>query len=90
MTADILEADATEDELATEAATRATNVSAFQRKRPVRRPFPDHLPRERVVVAAPESCPCCGSLRLVKLGEDVTETLEVIPRQWKVIRTHPP
>jgi transposase len=23
----------------------------------------------------------------VKLGEDVTETLEVIPRQWKVIQT---
>ena len=25
--------------------------------------------------------------KLVKLGEDVTETLEVIPRQWKVIQT---
>ena len=43
--------------------------------------------RERIVAAAPESCPCCGSLKLVKLGEDVTETLEVIPRQWKVIQT---
>ncbi len=30
---------------------------------------------------------CCASTRLSKLGEDVTETLEVIPRQWKVIRT---
>jgi len=25
--------------------------------------------------------------KLVKLGEDVTETLEVVPRQWKVIQT---
>jgi len=82
-----LEADATEDELAAEAAARATNVAAFQRKRPARQPFPDHLARERIVVATPESCPCCGSLKLVKLGEDITETLEVIPRQWKVIQT---
>ena len=28
-----------------------------------------------------------GSHRLSKVGEDVTETLEVIPRQWKVIET---
>lgn len=82
-----LEADATEDELAAEAAARSTAVQAFQRSRPARKPFPNHLPRERVVVPAPESCPCCGSSRLVKLGEDVTETLEVIPRQWKVIQT---
>lgn len=39
------------------------------------------------MIAVPESCPCCGSMRLSKLGEDVTETLEVIPRQWKVIQT---
>ena len=51
------------------------------------KPFPDHLPRERIVIAAPESCPCCGSAKLSKLGEDITETLEVIPRQWKVIQT---
>ena len=36
---------------------------------------------------APEVCGCCGSERLAKLGEDVTETLEVIPRRWKVIQT---
>jgi transposase len=44
------------------------------------------LPRERVVEPAPCSCPACGGARLSKLGEDVTETLEVIPRQWKVIQ----
>jgi transposase len=83
-----LEATATEDELAAErAAVRTQTVKSFQRKRPARKPFPDHLPRERVVIAAPESCPCCGSRKLAKLGEDITETLEVIPRQWKVIQT---
>src|SRR5579859_3849303 len=83
-----LEATATEDELAAEQAAVGTRtVRSFQRKRPSRKSFPDHLPRERVVIAAPESCPCCGSGRLSKLGEDITETLEVIPRQWKVIQT---
>lgn len=83
-----LEATATEDELAAETAvTRTETVRSFQRKRPSRKPFPDHLPRERVVIPAPESCPCCGSQKLSKLGEDVTETLEVVPRQWKVIQT---
>jgi transposase len=53
----------------------------------VRKPFPEHLPRERVVVEAPAACTCCGSDRIVKMGEDITETLEVIPRQWKVIQT---
>ncbi len=83
-----LEAAATEDELAAEqAAARTQTVQSFERKRPSRKPFPEHLPRERIVIAAPESCPCCGSAKLSKLGEDITETLEVIPRRWKVIQT---
>ena len=81
------EADATEDELAAERSAPSTLVKSFERKRPARKPFPEHLPRERVVIAAPQSCPCCGSTKLSKLGEDVTETLEVVPRQWKVIQT---
>jgi transposase len=83
-----LEADAAQDDLEAEvAAAKTTNVVAFERKKPVRKPFPDHLPRERVVIPAPCSCPTCGGERLSKLGEDVTETLEVIPRAWKVIQT---
>jgi transposase len=82
-----LEASATEDDLAAErAAAKTTTVAAFTRRRPSRKPFPEHLPRERVVEPAPSACLCCGSDRLRKLGEDITETLEVIPRQWKVIQ----
>lgn len=82
-----LEAAATEDEIAAErAAARTTNVTTFTRKRPSRQPFPAHLPRERIVVPWPTACACCGGTRLRKLGETVTETLEVIPRQWKVIQ----
>src|SRR5882724_9775378 len=81
------ESAATEDEVAAEiAAAKTTNVVAFTRKRPSRQPFPEHLPRERVIVPGPTACLCCGGDRLRKLGEDVTETLEVIPRQWKVIQ----
>jgi transposase len=76
-----LEASATEDETAAAAA-----VPGFTRRNPVRAPLPAHLPRERVVIPAPTACPCCGG-KLAKLGEDITETLEVVPRQWKVIQT---
>ena len=81
------ESSATEDELAAEkAAAKTSQVSAFTRRRPARKPFPAHLPRERVIVPGPTHCACCGGTRLCKLGEDITETLEVIPRQWKVIQ----
>lgn len=83
-----LEAAATEDELAADTAAARTQMGkAVARRHPVRKPFPAHLPGERAVLPAPESCPCCGSAKLSKLGEDITETLEVIPRQWKVIQT---
>jgi transposase len=81
-----LEAAASEDEVAAEKAAATTQVHALIRKRPTRKPFPAHLPRERIVVPGPTACACCGSQRLAKLGEDVTETLEVVPRQWKVVQ----
>lgn len=83
------EASATEDEIAAEiAVAKTTTVAGFVRKRPQpRTTFPDHLPRERVVINPPTACGCCGGNRLRKLGEDVTRTLESIPRQWKVIET---
>jgi transposase len=84
-----LEASATEDEIAAEiAVARTTTVAGFVRRRPqLRTHFPEHLPRERVVIDAPTTCECCGGARLRKLGEDVTRTLETVPRQWKVIET---
>ena len=77
-----LESSASEDEVAADqAVAKTTNVVAFTRKHPARQPFPEHLPRERVVEPGPTTCQCCGSPRLRKLGEDITETLETIPRQ---------
>src|SRR5262245_6179524 len=62
-------------------ATRATPP----RRQPARRPWPETLPRERRVEPSPATCPCCGG-RLRKLGEDITETLERVPAQWKVVQ----
>ena len=83
-----LEAAATESAVAAETSADATVVRSVTRRRPgpVRAPLPAHLPRERMVIAAPCACPACGG-KLTKLGEDITETLEVVPRQWKVIQT---
>src|ERR1700676_3195588 len=87
LTLEELEASATQDELAAEmAAAKTTKVASFTRKRPSRNPFPEHLPRERVIVPGPTACACCGGSRLSRLGEDITETLEVIPKSWKVIQ----
>jgi transposase len=65
---------------------REDDVPSFERRRPARCPLPEHLPRERIVYPAPSACPCCGGTALQKIGEDVTQTLELIPRQWKVIQ----
>jgi transposase len=68
------------------AAADKITVPSFERRKPARGPLPACLPRERIVYPAPSVCPCCGDSRLRKIGEDMTETLELIPRQWKVIQ----
>jgi transposase len=86
LTLEELERAATEDELAAEIAaakTRNTTTTggSFTRKRPSRKPFPDHLPP----VPGPVACSCCGGSRLSRLGEDITGT-EIIAKSGKVIQ----
>jgi transposase len=53
--------------------------------KPVRRPLPDHLPREQITHESACACPSCGgALRCA--GEDVAEMLEWVPERYKVIR----
>jgi transposase len=66
------------------AETARVRVQGFTRRQGTRRNFPDQLPRRRIVHPAPIACPCCGGANLSKIGEDVTETLDVVPRQWFV------
>lgn len=65
-----LEAAATEDALDAEQAKgeTTTTVKSFTRRNPARKPFPAHLPRDRVMVLAPTHCDCCGSSRIVKMS----------------------
>lgn len=81
-----LEETAAQAETAAQMAAEKIAVPSFERRKPARRPLPEHLPRERIVYPTPAICPCCGDSRLRKIGEDVTETLELVPRQWKVIQ----
>jgi transposase len=67
-------------------ASAPVAVETFERRRPARRPLPDHLPRHRIVHPGPAACPCCGGRAFGKLGEDVTETLERVPASWRVIQ----
>jgi transposase len=82
---DLAEDSARDDESPGEDA--ASQVPAHTRRQPKRGPLPEHLPRQRVLIAAPTYCPCCGCEKLSKLGEDITETLEVIPRKFFVKQT---
>src|ERR1700745_481010 len=82
-----LEENAAQAETAVQmAAADKVTVAPFEPRKPARRPLPEHLPRERIVYPVPASCLCCGDNRLRKIGEDVTETLELVPRQWKLIQ----
>jgi len=68
------------------AGKRALDQPGRERRQPVRRPLPDHLPREEIVHYAGSVCPGCGGTHFAKLGEDVTEVLEKIPARLRVIR----
>jgi transposase len=60
--------------------------SAVAKTQPARGPLPEHLPREtRRYEPKEQSCPDCGGA-LRKLGEDVSEMLEYVPAQFKVLR----
>jgi transposase len=84
-----LEEAVAEDEATAEVEAARTGPvdTEHVRQKPARRPLPAHLPRERVVLPGPSACPCCGGTRLSKVGEAVTETLDVVPRRWFVKQT---
>jgi transposase len=52
--------------------------------------LPPHLPREETIIDVEDkTCQCCGGLKH-RIGEDVSERLDVIPTQLKVIVTRRP
>jgi len=92
LSAQIEQLELTLEELEGEAAVadirQATSAQRSERPSPVRS-LPPHLPRDEQRIE-PETgrcnCPECGGT-LRPLGEDSDEILDVLPVQWRVIRT---
>jgi transposase len=56
-----------------------------EKSKPLRRPLPEHLPRERVVHEPACQCPDCGTT-MRRIGEDIAEVLDYVPARFRVIR----
>ena len=70
---------------AAENGTTAQKQATPRRRHINRGALPVHLPREEIVIdVADKTCACCGGLKH-RIGEDVSERLDVIPAQFKVI-----
>ena len=84
--------DDAEISLAAAEAKAASGAEAQQtpakppRKPAVRKPLPEHLPREIIVLEPIITCRCGDPSCRTKIREDVTEVLEKIPGTLKVIR----
>jgi transposase len=77
-----------EDVETDKACAEATQEPAAKPKdrKPRRKPLPDHLPREEVRIdVGTEACTCCGGA-LHPIGESVSEMLDWVPAQLRVIR----
>jgi len=60
---------------------------SYTRKKGGRRPLPDNLPRIEQVHDISEEEKICGcGCQLSRIGEEVTEELDIVPRQSRVIR----
>ncbi|WP_338615244.1 IS66 family transposase [Pigmentiphaga sp. CHJ604] len=66
--------------------TPAVERQSSERSTPVRRPLPEHLPRDTHEHLPPmANCPDCGGA-WKRLGEDVSEMLEYVPSSLRVVR----
>ena len=75
---------------ATEAKSAAEREKAARKRRTNRGALPAHLPRIETIVDIDEkACPCCkGALH--RIGEDVSERLDIVPAQFRVLVTRRP
>jgi len=63
-------------------------VPAHKRRKGQRKPLPANLPREDIVVdvtTVEKTCACCQKVR-PKIGEEITEKLDIVPATLKVLR----
>src|SRR5512136_145156 len=73
-----------------EAGSSPEREKAARKRRTNRGALPPHLPRvETIVDIEDKACPCCKGL-LHMIGEDVSERLDIIPAQFRVLVTRRP
>jgi transposase len=79
-----------EDEAKVEAAQPETRAERARKRRTNRGALPGHLPRiETIIDIEDKTCRCCrGALH--QIGEDLSERLDVIPAQFRVLVTRRP
>ena len=77
-----------EEAVSEEPAREEIAVPAHTRQKPKRKPLPDHLPRVEVIVdIAEEEKVCVCGTPLSRIGEEVSEKLDIIPAKVQVLRT---
>jgi transposase len=79
--------DETKDIPESEIKEEASEAPAKEKNKPIRKPFPEHLPREEITLNPAPKCPDCDGDQFRKISDDVTETLDYVPSSFKVIRT---
>jgi len=68
-----------------EAKSPDARAAATRKRRANRGALPAHLPRvETIVDIANKACPCCRG-ELHRIGEDISEKLDVVPAQFRVL-----
>jgi transposase len=74
----------------TEAKSAAEREKATRKRRTNRGALPAHLPRiETIVDIDDKACPCCKG-QLHRIGEDVSERLDIVPARFRVLVTRRP
>jgi transposase len=76
--------------VAEEAKLEAVEVAGHRRKKRGRKPLDPHLPREIVRHELPEAERVCAydGTRLVEIGTEISEQLDIVPQQVRVIQHH--
>lgn len=61
-----------------------TIVKGYPRKKPGRKPIDESIPREEVIIDIPEEeKQCACGYRMIRIGEEISEKLQVIPpKMW--------
>ena len=77
-------------EAADDKQNKAAAAARAEKRRANRGALPAHLPRVHVTIEPEDrNCPCCRS-PMHAIGADVSERLDVIPAQFRVLVTHRP